>query len=268
MAKNLYKILKIDYNTIDNYGDVFIVYANKAVHYLKDLEIVAFTYHECEDTELFIYPQDMSVIRPIDNICKSGKLWEPDMNEFRSGGLHFPSGRKAAHYHNSLIPINKRVEMTYLQYVVSFDQISWHNLDEGEEWGKEWEFSLTEIRTPYGDFVIEGFMDVEQNGQVGIQVDVYGYLYISEIPGYDGDEAYVFIKTIAIVRHPQNVWLRMHLFDENDQYVVSFSGTEDDILDNELSHYVEKLKKHSSKKGSVSLSVSGAGLAESLDLQI
>ena len=246
MPKYLYKILKINYNTLDTFGDVFVVYANKAYHVIEEFGMASFRYNECEDTELFIYPQDESYIEPLNRIWNSGKVWEPDMSEFRNSGLHSPDGRKVVHYHNSLVPINERVEMTYRPDEVSFDQLSWHKLGEGEEWGEEWEFSLAEIRTPYGDFDVEGFMEVEQNGQVGIQVDVYGYLNISELPGYDGNEEDVLIQTIAIVRQPHNVWLWMHLFDENNQYVASFSGTEKDIMANELSHYVEKLNKHSS----------------------
>ena len=121
-------------------------------------------YNECEDTELFIYPQDESYIEPLNRIWNSGKVWEPDMSEFRNSGLHSSDGRNVVHYHNSLVPINERVEMTYRPDEVSFDQLSWHKLGEGEEWGAEWEFSLAEIRTPYGDFDIEGFMEVEQNG--------------------------------------------------------------------------------------------------------
>ena len=241
MARKLYKILKINYNTLETYGDVFVVYANKANFVNEELGMVSFSYCEGIDTEYFIYPQDMSVIRPIDNIGKSGKPWEPNMSDFRDGGLHFPEGRKIAHYHNSLVPINKKTEMTFLPDKVSYDQSTWHILREDDENDEEWEFSLVEIRTPYGCFDIESFIEVEQNGLVGIQADVTGYLELNELPGYDGDKEYAFIQAIAIVRQPQNIWLWLHFFDENHLYVASFCGVEKDIMANEFSRYYAKM---------------------------
>ena len=56
MAKNLFKLLRIDENNIDNYGDVFIIYANKPCHVMEELGVASFRYDECEDTVLFLYP--------------------------------------------------------------------------------------------------------------------------------------------------------------------------------------------------------------------
>ena len=244
MAKNLFKLLKINMNNIDNYGDVFIVYANKPCNVMEGLGMASFRYDECEDTVLFIYPQDESIIEPINEIGMSGKAWEPDLKEFREGGLNFPDGRKVAYYHKSLVPIGKRAEMVYLPMEVSFDQMTWNNLAEDKEWGEEWEFSLSQIRAPYGEFDIDGFMEVNQNGLVGIQMDVFGFLDICELPGYTGDEEDVLIRTIAVVRQPYNARLWLHLFDRNQNHVASFSGTEKEM--DAFAHYISKLKKNAS----------------------
>lgn len=241
MAKNLFKLLRIDENSIDNYGDVFIVYANKPCHLIEELGVASFRYDECEDTVLFLYPQDESVIEPINEIGKSGKAWEPDLSEFREGGLRFPDGRRVAYYHKSLVPFNKRALMVYLPLEVSYDQMTWNNLAGDKEWGDEWEFSLSEIRTPYGDFDIEGFIDVKQNGLVGIQLDVFGSLELSGLPGYAGEEEDVEIRAVAIVRQPYNAWLWLHMFDDHFNHVASFSGTEKEM--DGFAHYVSKLKK-------------------------
>jgi hypothetical protein len=76
---------------------------------------------------------------------------------------------------------------------------------------------------------------------------VFGYLEASEIPGYCGDEEVIIINTIAIVRRPQNVWLWIHFFDDENRHIASVSRTEKDIFANEFSHYVKLLKKNSSQ---------------------
>ena len=240
MDKKPYKILKINYNTLSNYGDVFVVYANPPIEDLLEVGITSFSYSEDENTEVFIYPQDMSIINPIDSIGKSGRPWYPEPSEFRDGGLTFDRGRKIAHYHESLYAEDASSE-AIINYAIRKIQFrgEWITLEDEQK--EHWEFSIDEIRTPHGDLDIIGFMEVEQNGLVGVQLETDGYLDFSDFDdGYDG-----YVQTVAVMRQPNNVWLWLYLFDDNHQPIATICGSEEDIMANELSQFIIQLRKSS-----------------------
>ena len=238
-------ILKIDYNHLNSHGDVFLVYANPATPNPVIEGYYLFTDSVCPETEIFIFPQDMDIIRPIDQLCRQNELWEPDEFEFRPGGLTLPDNvRHTAHYHESLFDDTPAPTIiNYKAEEITFNNQDWIKFDEPQDW----DFSVDEIATPYGYLDIEGYMEVQQNGLVGVQLAVSGYLYFADIPGYPGEDAGALITTVAVMRQPENLWLWVYLFDENQNPVASVCGLEGDVMDNELSNFVTALKKRSRK---------------------
>ena len=246
MNKYTYRILDIKYSTLSNFGEVFVVYANRALESMLEFGSLCFNSSRGDDTELFVYPQDMGIIDPVNRLCQSGKPWEPNMNEFRDGGLTLPDNKRhIAHYHETLYEEEVDEEspaiINYKAEEITFNNRDWIKFDEPQDW----ELSINEIRTPYGDLEIEGYMMVEQNGLVGVQLEVCGELYFGDIPAYPGEDDDVFVKTVAVMRQPNNVWLWLYLFDENHNPIASISGLEGDIMANELTQFVTALKKSS-----------------------
>lgn len=239
-----YKILKINYNTLDTQGDVYIVYANRATPnpVLDGYYMVSET--ESRDTELFIYPQHDDLIRPLDAIGRSGSLWDPNMDEFREGGLTLMDNvRHTAYYHETLFNDEDENQspaiIHYKAEEISFNNRDWIKYDEPQDW----DFAIDEIRTPYGTLSVEGYMEVEQNGLVGVQLETYGYIYLSDIPQYPGDDDDVFVKTVAVMRQPNNVWLWLYLFDDHHNPIASICGLEGDVMKNELTEYLLALRE-------------------------
>ena len=245
---NKYKVLKINENTLDTYGDVYVVYANlaKPNPVLEGYYMVSET--ETRETELFVFPQDMSMIRGIDSVARMGRLWEPDERDFRAGGLTLTNNvRHTAHYHESLFEDDENDDtpspaiINYKAEEISFNNQDWIKFEEPQDW----DFSLDDIRTPYGDLLIEGYMEVEQNGMVGVQLETDGFLYFGDIPSYPGDDEDVYVKTVAVMRQPNNIWLWLYLFDELHHPIVSICGLEGDVMSNELSNYLISLRSSS-----------------------
>ena len=238
-------IQRIDYNTIEGYGDVFLVFANKQEVYKQSkVKITSFRYGECEDTEVFIYPQNMSVISPIVAILESGKPWEPFFEDFERGGLRFPNGRRVAYYHDSLVPVDEIIEFIYRPFAVSSDQITWHCIRKDKKPSAKWEFTLVSIKTPYGYFEIDNYADVEQNGMAGIKMDVYGIADLSKFSRYrENKDECIFIHQIVIVKKLESFGLYIRLY-HNNQLVISFTGKDDEIMAYQFYKYVNKLKKY------------------------
>ncbi len=238
-----YSIIKFEPCSIDVYGDVILVYANNI-----NLGINAIRKIECNETELFVIsPYDYDTLGTVESIVneeRSGEVWCPEMTSFHKGVIILPDGSvKQAHCHFELEPNDSRIKFLYMSSEVSFDQRTWNKLAEGDEWGYEWRFTLDDIHSPYGSFNIFSFREVRQNGLVGIQLDVSGSLSVKQLPGYSGNDEEIPVSTIAVVRQPHNVWLWIHLFDENGQYVAAFSGTEKNAFSDDFPNYISELKR-------------------------
>ncbi len=247
MEKKPYQILRIEENSLDTYGDVFLVFANRPIPSMEAAGFTAFTHREDENTEVFIYPRDESMIDPLGSICVNGDPWYPNPNDYKDGGIRFNDNRKTAHYHYSVLTPKKSVSLINyivwdLRYDYSADEI---NLKEEER--EHWEFAVDEIRTPHGELFIDGFMEVEQNGLVGVQLETDGYLDFSELPGYAGAEDEVYVQTVAVMRQPNNVWLWLYLFDEDHNPVLTVCGTEEDVMENELVRFIKALRKNAAQ---------------------
>lgn len=65
--------------------------------------------------------------------------------------------------------------MKYQIQQISYDCRTFQNIEECT-----WNFSTSEINTGKGLLKILGFQEVEQNGQVGVQMDVDGWLNLNE----------------------------------------------------------------------------------------
>lgn len=85
---------------------------------------------------------------------------------------------------------------------------------------------MNEIETDKGSLDILDFMEVEQNGQVGVQMNVDGWLGLDEYHPDNSLDGPVNVRTIAIMRQPHNVWLWVYMFDENNEPVAAFCGTD------------------------------------------
>lgn len=81
---------------------------------------------------------------------------------------------------------------------------------------------------------------MEQGSLVGIQFTVEGTLNLCDFSYSNGDEGVANIKTFAIMRQPNNVWVWCYAFDIYNQPCVYFCGHDD--LDG-LAHYCSKLKE-------------------------
>ena len=109
-----------------------------------------------------------------------------------------------------------------MKYKVQQITRDYHSFQDIEEC--TWDFTLSEVHTDKGTLKIIGFQEVEQNGQVGIQMNVNGYM---EIGKYTSNSSQVAkIQTLAIMRRPHNVWLWVYLFNEFDQPIAAFCGTD------------------------------------------
>lgn len=88
-----------------------------------------------------------------------------------------------------------------------------------------WDFNSSEIYTDTGYLDILGFMEVEQNGQVGVQMNVNGLLDLGRYSDSSTINT-VHITTLAVMRQPHNIWLWVYMFDDSNQPVAAFCGTE------------------------------------------
>ena len=79
-------------------------------------------------------------------------------------------------------------------------------------------------------------MKVNQGPLVGVQFDVKGKLDLSSIANAPN---YINIKTVAIMRQPQNAWLWVYMFDTEDNNIINFCG-HDEI--NGFMYYIQELE--------------------------
>lgn len=128
--------------------------------------------------------------------------------------------------------------MKYNVQQISYDYRTFQDIEE-----RSWDFAISEIHTDKGSLDILGFQEVEQNGQVGVQMNVDGWLDIDEYLPLSPISGPVNIRTLAIMRQPHNVWLWVYMFDENDQPVAAFCGTEGFDETNSFAKYVKELKR-------------------------
>lgn len=103
-----------------------------------------------------------------------------------------------------------------------------------------WTFDLNKIQTPHGTLQIQDVMFVEQGSLVGIQLKTNGKIHMDEFECSTGLEGCPSVKTLAVMRQPENVWLWVYAFDENDTPIANFGGY--DNLDG-LATYVDNLKE-------------------------
>lgn len=128
--------------------------------------------------------------------------------------------------------------MKYQVQQISYDYRSFQDIEECT-----WIFTKSEIRTDKGTLDILGFQEVEQNGQVGIQMSVDGWLDLDEYVSISPLDGPVNVRTLAVMRQPHNVWLWAYMFDENDQPVAAFCGTDGFDETNSFAKYVHELKR-------------------------
>ena len=106
-----------------------------------------------------------------------------------------------------------------------------------------WDFTMSEIHTDKGSLDVLGVQKVEQNGQVGVQMSVNGWLDLGEYSPSSPINESVNVKTLAIMRQPHNVWLWVYMFDDDDQPVAAFCGTDGFDESNSFAKYVNELKR-------------------------
>lgn len=128
--------------------------------------------------------------------------------------------------------------MKYQVKQISYDFRTFQDIDECS-----WNFTTSEILTDKGSLNILGFQEVEQNGQVGVQMTVDGRLNLNEYKSLSPLSGPSYVKTLAIMRQPHNVWLWVYMFNENDQPIAVFCGTEGLNETNSFAKYVKELKR-------------------------
>lgn len=87
MNKYTYMIFDIQEGSISGFGDVYVVYANRAMEGMLKYDSLCFPSSLVKETEVFIYPQDINIINPMIRLCQDKKPWEPHINDYREGGL-------------------------------------------------------------------------------------------------------------------------------------------------------------------------------------
>ena len=128
--------------------------------------------------------------------------------------------------------------MKYQIQQISYDCRTFQNIEECT-----WNFSISEINTNKGLLKILGFEEVEQNGQVGVQMNVDGWLDLNEYCVFSPFDGPVHVRTLAIMRRPYNVWLWVYLFNDNRQPIAVFCGSEGINATNSFAMYVKELKR-------------------------
>lgn len=128
--------------------------------------------------------------------------------------------------------------MKYQVQQISYDYRTFQDIEECT-----WDFTTSEIHTNKGTLDILGFQEVEQNGQVGVQMDVDGWLDLDEYVLFSPIDGPVNIRTLAIMRKPHNVWLWVYMFNETNQPVAAFCGTDGFDEINSFAKYVKELKR-------------------------
>lgn len=128
--------------------------------------------------------------------------------------------------------------MNYQVQQISYDYRTFQDIEECT-----WNFTTSKINTDKGSLHILGFQEVEQNGQVGVQMSVDGWLDLDEYIPLSPLDGPVNVRTLAIMRKPHNVWLWVYMFDNDNQPVAAFCGTDGFDDTNSFAKYVKELKR-------------------------
>lgn len=236
MKHSKYLIMNIGDGNHSKYGKAVIIQANPVTNN-GFMEFYSETINS--ETEMFFVPDDGSILNPIMNLARMRRPWTPNVDEFDTETI-----RNEHTGLNVKINVHRRLsgktvpfEIEYTVREVSFDSSNFKDLEEDEKW------TLTNesIETPYGHFDLEQVTFVDEGPLVGLQFGVFGYLRLSDICCYDGNDDGVFVSTIAIVRQPNNVWLWAYFMDSDGKNIATFCGN--DELNNGLAEYVENFRK-------------------------
>lgn len=132
----------------------------------------------------------------------------------------------------------KQQKMKYQVLQISFDYRTFQDIEKCI-----WNFTTSEIRTDKGILTIIGTQEVEQNGQVGIQMSVNGWLDLGEYCPSSSMSKSVNVRTVAVMRQPRNVWLWVYMFDDAGQPIAVFCGTDSFDENTGFAKYVNELKR-------------------------
>ena len=128
-----------------------------------------------------------------------------------------------------------------MSYYVS--EVAFNGGDNFQSFNEEtWVVGDKTIITPHGNLQIEDTTLLEQGTLVGIQFQVNGTFRMNEFSCSNGFENDAEIKTLALMRQPNNAWLWAYAFDEDDMPIANFCGHDD--LDG-LASYVSILESYS-----------------------
>lgn len=146
--------------------------------------------------------------------------------------------------------------MKYQVQQISYNFCTFQDIEECT-----WDFNSSEIYTDTGYLDILGFMEVEQNGQVGVQMNVNGLLDLGRYSDSSTINT-VHITTLAVMRQPHNIWLWVYMFDDSNQPVAAFCGTEGIDKNNGFAKYVMELKRFHSDSGTKNYEESAVYLSD------
>ena len=241
--KKKYLLLEIKYNKLDTYGKVFVILANPVKPSPTSEGYYSVSRLVGPDTELFVYPQDESIIEPICRIGNEGDLWEPNLSEFKTEYAIWITEKKIAHYHHSLFETKKNSLITFIAKQITFDKKIINKIDKKEQWL----FTVDEISTPRGLLLIRGYKEVESDDWTGVKLDACGELWFRDFQGHE-DEDNLWVGMIIVARQIKSNCLWVHIFDGEDQLYASICGTEEESISNELKLFLQELKKTSKRK--------------------
>ena len=126
--------------------------------------------------------------------------------------------------------------MKYQVQQISYDYRTFDDIK-----ASTWIFTTSEIHTDKGKLDILDFQEVEQNGQVGVQMSVEGWLDLGQYNSSSPLDGSINVRTLAIMRKPHNVWLWVYMFDECDRPIAAFCGTDGFDESNSFARYVQEL---------------------------
>ena len=107
------------------------------------------------------------------------------------------------------------------------------------------------IVTPHGDLTVNDVVFVDNGPLVGVQFSVVGQLCLNNLKCSTGKENTLEIKTFALLRQPNNVWLWGYAFDGQDNPVVNFCGYDDF---DDFANFIPSLKQLVNKEKKTILS--------------
>lgn len=130
--------------------------------------------------------------------------------------------------------------MKYKVLQISYDFQSFQDIPQ-----ETWEFSAKHIDMGTAGLDIIDFMEVSQNGQVGVQLSVQGQIFFPDEQRCSQSYKVVQIRTVAVMRKPNNVWLWVYLFDDSNQPVATYCGHDGLDYQESFEKFVNDLKQQS-----------------------